>query len=46
MDLRDVSVELTGPGDLLALESQQKGRIQEDAPVSDFENWFAGVAIG
>ena len=38
-------VELIDLGDLLAVESQGKGRVQEDAPVSDLENWVAGDAI-
>lgn len=46
MDLRDVlGVELIGLTDLLALESQEKGWVKEDAPVSDLENWVAGDAI-
>lgn len=38
-------VELIDLGDLSAVESQGKGRVQEDVPVSDQENWVAGDAI-
>ena len=38
-------VELIDLGDLLAVESQGKESVQEDAPVSDLENWVAGGAI-